>query len=442
MDEGHLDAIFSTSTVAAGVNFPARTVVLVQSDRFNGKEFTELTATELHQMTGRAGRRGKDNIGFALILPGPFQDPRLIDDLLSSSPEPVNSQIAVNFSMVLNLLLSHRPEEIREIFERSFATFQSVEEKRDLLSRRRHLLDRIAAGCDESACQDADTLLNLTRKREEIVRANRLLKKELKARTRNLRSKSSRGGRETDHIERQVRELEETLETLPCHTCAQFSRCHSARRGEFRLLLKEARLITSQLEAVKNRLWHTFEKHLTFLKDTGFATEEGRLTRDGIWASRLRLDQPLMIAEAIRSGLLESLSPQLMAGAIAPFVSDKTREVELNQEVSFDRRPIKKVHRLTLGSLKPLWQMKRARGFESPLFQFWPAASIYAWACGMKWEDVIRLASVDEGDMAMLIYRTADNLRQIASLNQTHPDLARTANEAVSLLFREPVLIV
>ena len=69
MVRGYLDAIFSTSTVAAGVNFPARTVVLVQSDRFDGREFSNLTATELHQMTGRAGRRGKDNIGFALVVP-------------------------------------------------------------------------------------------------------------------------------------------------------------------------------------------------------------------------------------------------------------------------------------------------------------------------------------------------------------------------------------
>jgi ATP-dependent RNA helicase HelY len=81
MTKGCLDAIFSTSTVAAGVNFPARTVVLVQSDRFNGRRFSDLTASELHQMTGRAGRRGKDNIGFVLVLPGVHQDPRLIHDL-------------------------------------------------------------------------------------------------------------------------------------------------------------------------------------------------------------------------------------------------------------------------------------------------------------------------------------------------------------------------
>ena len=69
MKRGHLQAIFATSTVAAGVNFPARTIVLFNSDLFNGREFAPLTGIEFHQMTGRAGRRGQDKIGLCF----PFQ---------------------------------------------------------------------------------------------------------------------------------------------------------------------------------------------------------------------------------------------------------------------------------------------------------------------------------------------------------------------------------
>ena len=125
MNKSYLEAIFSTSTVAAGVNFPARTVVLVQSDRYNGHEFMNLTATDLHQMTGRAGRRGKDNIGFALVVPGLHQDPQLIYELKDSLPEPLMSQIHINFSMTLNLLLSHAPWEVKNLLNRSFASFQA-----------------------------------------------------------------------------------------------------------------------------------------------------------------------------------------------------------------------------------------------------------------------------------------------------------------------------
>ena len=67
-----------------------------------------------------------DEIGFVLVIPGQHQDPKLINDLLKSSPDPIQSQIRVNFSMVLNLLLSHSPGEIRDLFVASLATFQNL----------------------------------------------------------------------------------------------------------------------------------------------------------------------------------------------------------------------------------------------------------------------------------------------------------------------------
>ncbi|MGD0277389.1 MAG: DEAD/DEAH box helicase, partial [Syntrophales bacterium] len=131
MKRGHLRAIFATSTVAAGVNFPARTIVMFHSDLFNGHEFEPLTSTEFHQMTGRAGRRGRDRIGFMLLVPGRFMDIRHIRRLLFTEPEDIISQIRNDFSMILNLLLSQTPENIREIFQRSFATFQQQPGKKE-----------------------------------------------------------------------------------------------------------------------------------------------------------------------------------------------------------------------------------------------------------------------------------------------------------------------
>ena len=126
MTEGLLDAVFATSTVAAGVNFPARTIVFLNSDRFNGKEFLPLSPTEFHQMTGRAGRRGMDHIGFAVAIPGKFMDIRLTAKLMKSPPSDVSSQIKINFSMVLNLLLSHTPEQIEDLLKKSFATYMII----------------------------------------------------------------------------------------------------------------------------------------------------------------------------------------------------------------------------------------------------------------------------------------------------------------------------
>ncbi|MDL2226296.1 DEAD/DEAH box helicase [Deltaproteobacteria bacterium OttesenSCG-928-M10] len=134
MSRGLLDAIFATSTVSAGVNFPARTVVIRQSDRFDGQSFSDLTANEFTQMTGRAGRRGRDNIGFALMVPGPHMDLGLMAGLFNSPPDPVESGLAINFSMVLNLLNSFRPNEVRRLLSASLAAWQKAEARDERLT--------------------------------------------------------------------------------------------------------------------------------------------------------------------------------------------------------------------------------------------------------------------------------------------------------------------
>ena len=131
MSEGLLTAVFATSTVAAGVNFPARTVVFFNSDRFNGFEFVPLDASQFLQMTGRAGRRGMDRVGFALAVPGKYLDVHRVARLFTSPPAAVISKIQINFSMVLNLLLSHTPAQVEELLKRSFATWLLVAKAAD-----------------------------------------------------------------------------------------------------------------------------------------------------------------------------------------------------------------------------------------------------------------------------------------------------------------------
>ena len=81
------------------------------------------------------------------------------------------------------------------------------------------------------------------------------------------------------------------------------------------------------------------------------------------------------------------------------------------------------------------------RGFDTPPILFWPAATLFMWARGVPWEQLVAFVSVDEGDVASLIMRTADHLRQVVSLKETHPQLASVAEEAIGLILREPVYI-
>ncbi len=122
MSAGLLDAIFATTTVAAGVDFPARTVVLSNADTRGNDGWRPLMASELQQMTGRAGRRGKDNVGFILLAPGPYQNPFRIARLLKSNAEPLQSQFRATYTSLLNLLDAYGSfAQVREIAEKSFA---------------------------------------------------------------------------------------------------------------------------------------------------------------------------------------------------------------------------------------------------------------------------------------------------------------------------------
>lgn len=122
MTKGLLDAIFATATVAAGVDFPARTVVITNVDARSSSGWRMLSASELQQMTGRAGRRGRDRVGFIVAAPGLHQDPERIAQLLESPPDPLQSQFRATYSTLLNLLDAYKGfAEVREIAERSFA---------------------------------------------------------------------------------------------------------------------------------------------------------------------------------------------------------------------------------------------------------------------------------------------------------------------------------
>ncbi len=122
MSAGLLDAIFATATVAAGVDFPARTVVLTVADARTDQGWRPLTASELQQMTGRAGRRGRDNVGFVVVAPGIHQDPERIAELLKSAPDPLVSQFRATYTTLLNLLDAFGNfAQVRQIAEKSFA---------------------------------------------------------------------------------------------------------------------------------------------------------------------------------------------------------------------------------------------------------------------------------------------------------------------------------
>jgi ATP-dependent RNA helicase HelY len=174
MGAGLLDAIFATATVAAGVDFPARTVVLTCTDMRTGHGWRPLTASEFQQMTGRAGRRGKDNVGFIVASPGPHQNPQRMVQLLNAPPDPLESQFRATYTTLLNLLDAYGSfAQVREIVERSFAYRDLTEQLSAFEHESRRIAERIkeriaAAGCD-SGVEQARALERLASARAYLL---------------------------------------------------------------------------------------------------------------------------------------------------------------------------------------------------------------------------------------------------------------------------------
>ncbi|MGW4098006.1 DEAD/DEAH box helicase [Mycobacterium sp. NPDC004974] len=125
---GLVKAVFATETLALGINMPARTVVLERLVKFNGEQHVPLTPGEYTQLTGRAGRRGIDVEGHAVVLWRPDDsnaEPAEVAGLASTRTFPLRSSFAPSYNMTINLVQQMGPEQAHKLLERSFAQYQA-----------------------------------------------------------------------------------------------------------------------------------------------------------------------------------------------------------------------------------------------------------------------------------------------------------------------------
>ncbi|MDD4866427.1 MAG: helicase-related protein, partial [Mycobacterium sp.] len=148
---GLVKAVFATETLALGINMPARTVVLERLVKFNGEQHVPLTPGEYTQLTGRAGRRGIDVEGHAVVLWQPSEEttePSAVAGLASTRTFPLRSSFAPSYNMTINLVHRMGPEQAHELLEQSFAQYQADRSVVGLvrgIERGKRMLDEIAA---------------------------------------------------------------------------------------------------------------------------------------------------------------------------------------------------------------------------------------------------------------------------------------------------------
>jgi ATP-dependent RNA helicase HelY len=150
-EAGLVRAVFATETLALGINMPARTVVIERLDKWNGETHADLTPGEYTQLTGRAGRRGIDVEGHAVVLWHPGMDPASVAGLAGTRTYPLNSSFRPSYNMAVNLVGQVGRRRAAALLESSFAQFQADRGVAGVARQARRLraeLDELAADCD------------------------------------------------------------------------------------------------------------------------------------------------------------------------------------------------------------------------------------------------------------------------------------------------------
>ena len=155
---GLVRAVFATETLALGINMPARTVVLEKLDKWNGEAHVALTPGEYTQLTGRAGRRGIDVEGHAVVLWQPGLDPGSVAGLAGTRTYPLNSSFRPSYNMAVNLTAQVGRTRAAALLESSFAQFQADRGVVGVARRLRRLKEQAADLARQVSCDRGDFL--------------------------------------------------------------------------------------------------------------------------------------------------------------------------------------------------------------------------------------------------------------------------------------------
>ena len=154
--QGLIKLVFATETLALGINMPARTVILEKLTKYNGESHVDITPGEYTQLTGRAGRRGIDIEGHAVVMWRPGMSPEHVATLASTRTYPLNSSFRPTYNMAANLIASYGAERTRKILESSFAQFQADKSVVGIASRVRKNESALEGYREAMACHLGD----------------------------------------------------------------------------------------------------------------------------------------------------------------------------------------------------------------------------------------------------------------------------------------------
>lgn len=430
--KGLIKVVFATETLAAGINMPARSTVISSTSKRTDSGHRMLTANEFLQMSGRAGRRGMDEVGYVTVVGTPFQTPEEVAELVLSDSNPLESKFSPSYSMVLNLLQRFNLEESKELILKSFGYYSSDYRLKPILFQ----LEQYDKEIEERSfiCPNKlsdDKMLEYDKLRFLYVQNRQTYKKIVK------QEKSKHRPLSPEVVEFGKRNKEELhkLQTFACDTCKLYKK-HSKNLEVLKRIDSKKKKLLKEIEKQKDIYWNKFIAHRAVLKEYGYIqndypTEKGKTT------SQIRSENELYLAEIIFSGVLENLTPSQLAGVICALTTEELR-IEIPY-IPFSE-PVRKTLNQIRNIKRKLEKVQSKYDIEAPLYinPFF-SSLIELWVEGAEWETVSEQIEIGEGDIVRAFKRVVDVLRQLTTIDNIPETLVFTAREAIEKIQRPPV---
>ncbi|ALX66947.1 DEAD/DEAH box helicase [Microbacterium sp. XT11] len=414
-------AVFATETLALGINMPARTVVLEKMEKFNGESRVAITSGEYTQLTGRAGRRGIDVEGHAVVQWSEGMDPQAVAALASRRTYPLNSSFRPTYNMAVNLIDLFGVDRARQILESSFAQFQADRAVVGLARQVREAEHSLAGYQKSMECEHGDfaeysairrELSDLEKKNRQDAQAPRA------ARDRRLK---------------RIQSLRTQMQRHPCHRCPD-RESHARWAERYWKLKRQTDRIRRQIENRTGTVARVFDRVVEVLHTLDYVTErdgDTTLTDAGRTMRRIYGERDLLVAESLRQGLWEGLDAPSLAAMACCLVYEPRRDENGMGEHGLPRGPFRAAYQKTTTLWAELDELEKDHHLpgSEPLAPGL-AGAMHAWARGALLDRVLIDADMAAGDFVRWAKQTIDLLDQL-SLVADDAALARTARLAL-----------
>ena len=418
---GLVKAVFATETLALGINMPARTVVLEKLVKFNGEAHVPITPGEYTQLTGRAGRRGIDIEGNAVIQWSPTVDSASAAGLASTRTYPLRSSFSPSYNMSINLIAQFGRERARRSLESSFAQFQADRAVVGLTRQIRKNETLIEELMKDATCHLGD-FAEYARFRRSIKEVEVLLGRRDQRKTFDNRQRG--------HLEGELSDLRKAMKSHPSHGCADREE-HSRLAERAGRLTRENEGLTSRVENRTHVIAKTFDQICQVLDHLDYIQGE-KPTAQGKILTKIYAESDLLLTESIRRGLLSDLN----GAELLAVVSCMIFETRSSENIA-PKMPSAKVTS-TITEVLSLWtELEKIEADFGVQTQREPDAGFafisYRWATGNSLANVLKGSDMSVGDFVRSTKQLIDLLNQIAGASE---NLRPTCKQAIKKIDR------